>query len=257
MSDLSTATVFVTGATSGFGAATARRFAKDGARLVLCGRRSDRLAAMKAELPVPVLPLILDVRNRNAVAQAFASLPADFAKIDVLVNNAGLALGLEKAPEANLDDWETMIDTNVKGVVYCTRAVLPGMVERRRGHIINISSVACSYPYSGGNVYGATKSFVTTFSLNLKAELLGTPVRVTNIEPGLCETEFSLVRFKGDAQRASSAYADAVPLTADDIAECIRWAAALPPDVNINRIEVMPLCQGPERLATYRGKVLP
>jgi 3-hydroxy acid dehydrogenase/malonic semialdehyde reductase len=253
MTDLSSATVFITGATAGFGAATARLFAKQGARLVLCGRRTDRLEALRAELLTPVHVVTLDVRQRQAVAEAVASLPPDFAAIDILVNNAGLALGLLGAPEADLDDWETMIDTNNKGLVYCTRAVLPGMVARNRGHIINIGSVAGSYPYAGGNVYGATKAFVDQFTLNLRADLLGTAVRATVIDPGLAETEFSLVRFKGDATRASDLYSGTQPLTGDDIAECIRWVASLPAHVNINQIEVMPVCQAPTRLEVHRG----
>lgn len=237
-------TVFITGATSGFGAAAARRFAAAGARLVICGRRADRLEALTAELgPTPVRALTLDVRDRAAVQGAIAALPAPFGDIDVLVNNAGLALGLEPAHKASLDDWERMVDTNIKGLMYCTRAVLPGMVARDRGHIINLGSIAGSYPYPGGNAYGGTKAFVLQFSLNLRADLYGTAVRVTDIEPGLCETEFSLVRFHGDATRAAKVYEGTTPLTADDVAECIFWSAALPAHVNINRIEVMPVSQ--------------
>jgi NADP-dependent 3-hydroxy acid dehydrogenase YdfG len=252
MTDLSAATVFITGATSGFGAASARRFAKDGAKLVLLGRRSDRLQALKDELPVPAHILTLDVRNRQAVTEAFASLPSEFAEIDVLINNAGLALGLEMAPKTSLDDWDAMIDTNIKGLMYCTRSALPGMVERKRGHIINLGSVAGTYPYPGGNVYGGTKAFVKQFSLNLRAELLGSKVRVTNIEPGMCETEFSVVRFGGDLSRAESVYAGMQPLSADEIAECIHWVAALPANVNINALEVMPVDQAFSPFAVHR-----
>lgn len=252
MTDLSTATVFITGATSGFGAAAARRFAKDGARLVLLGRRADRLAALKAELAVPVHVLTLDIRNRQAVTEAFATLPAEFSKLDVLLNNAGLALGLEMAPKTDLDDWDAMVDTNIKGLMYCTRSALPGMVERKRGHIINLGSVAGTYPYPGGNVYGGTKAFVEQFSLNLRAELLGSKVRVTNIAPGMCETEFSTVRFKGDAAKAGNVYAGMQPLSADDIAECIHWVAALPAHVNINELEVMPVDQAFSPFAVHR-----
>ncbi len=246
-------TVFVTGATAGFGAAIARRFAKEGAKLILCGRRTERLEELKAELaPTPVHIITLDVRDRDAVAAAVAALPADFAAIDVLVNNAGLALGLEPAQRANLDDWDTMIDTNIKGLTYVTRAVLPGMVERKRGHVLNLGSVAGTYPYPGGNAYGGTKAFVEQFSLNLRADLSGTGVRVTNIAPGMAETEFSLVRFKGDQQRSDNVYAGSHPLQADDIAECVYWAAALPAHVNINHIEVMPTSQSFSAFAVHR-----
>lgn len=255
-SPLSGSTVFITGASSGFGAAAARLFARDGARLVLAARRADRLQALKDELQalVPVHVVALDVRDRQAVADAFANLPAEFATIDVLVNNAGLALGLENAPKANLDDWDSMIDTNIKGLAYCTRAALPGMVERKRGHVINIGSVAGSYPYPGGNVYGGTKAFVEQFSLNLRAELLGSNVRVTVIEPGMCETEFSLVRFKGDEGKADSVYAGMTPLSAEDIANTIHWVASLPAHVNINILEVMPVEQANGGFAVHRAK---
>lgn len=243
MTDLSSMTVFVTGATSGFGEAIARRFAQAGARLIICGRRADRLEKLAGELGVPVHAIILDVRDRAAVEQAVAALPADFAAIDVLVNNAGLALGLEPAPQAKLDDWDTMVDTNIKGLTYVTRAVLPGMVARKRGHVVNMGSVAGTYPYPGGNVYGGTKAFVEQFSLNLRADLSGSNVRVTNIAPGLAETEFSEVRFKGNKSKAAAVYAGTQPLTSADIAECVFWAASLPAHVNINHIEVMATCQ--------------
>ncbi|HIJ63827.1 MAG TPA: SDR family oxidoreductase [Rhodospirillaceae bacterium] len=252
MTDLSASTVFITGASSGFGAATARRFAADGARLVIAARRADRLQALKAELTVPVHILQLDLRDRGAVAAAVAGLPAEFAAIDVLVNNAGLAAGLEPAHKASLDDWDLMVDTNIKGLMYCTRAVLPGMVERKRGHIINIGSVAGAYPYPGGNTYGGTKAFVEQFSLNLRNDILGSNVRVTNIAPGMCETEFSLVRFKGDADKAASVYKGIKPLSADDIAECIHWVAALPRHVNINILEVMPVNQAFAGFSVHR-----
>ncbi|HLN24286.1 MAG TPA: SDR family NAD(P)-dependent oxidoreductase [Patescibacteria group bacterium] len=253
MTDLSSLTVFITGATSGFGTAIARRFATDGARLILSGRRGKRLEALKAELSaVPVHTVVLDVRDRDAVAQAFAALPAAFAAIDVLVNNAGLALGLEPAQRAELDDWDTMVDTNIKGVMYCTRAALPGMVERKRGHVITIGSVAGYYPYQGGNAYGATKAFVDQFAMNLRADVAGTGVRVTNVAPGLSESEFSLVRFKGDADRAAAFYERTQPLTPEDVAECVHWTAALPAHVNINRIEVMPTVQAFSPLSVWR-----
>ena len=247
-------TVLVTGATAGFGAAIARRFAAEGARLVICGRRTDRLEALKTDLAVPVHAAPLDVRDRAAVAAFIDGLPADFRQIDVLVNNAGLALGLEPANNADLDDWDTMVDTNLKGLMYMTRAVLPGMVARNTGHVVNISSVAGTYPYPGGNMYGATKAAVSQFSLNLLADLVKTKVRVTNIEPGLCGgSEFSQVRFHGDAEKAAKVYDGTTPLTAEDVAEAVYWAASLPAHVNINRIEMMPVCQAPGGLTVFRG----
>jgi 3-hydroxy acid dehydrogenase/malonic semialdehyde reductase len=237
-------TVFVTGASAGFGEAITRRFAADGARVVASARRSDRIEELAKELGRGVLPLALDVQDRAAVADAVSSLPAEFAEIDVLVNNAGLAKGLEPAPEADLDDWDQMIDTNCKGLTYCTRAILPGMVARGRGHVINLGSTAGTYPYPGGNVYGATKAFVHQFSLNLRSDLHGTGVRVTCVEPGLCGgTEFSVVRFRGDQERAGSLYDRVQPLDAGDVSEAVHWAASLPPHVNINVIEMMPVAQ--------------
>ena len=238
-------TAFITGATSGFGAACARRFAEHGWRLILCGRRWPRLEALQTELAVrvPVHAFPLDVRDETAVNAALAALPAEFAEVDLLLNNAGLALGLEPAHRCEMSDWQTMIDTNIKGVLYCTRALLPGMVERRRGHIINIGSVAGNYPYPGGNVYGGTKAFVKQFSRNLRADLLGTRVRVTNIEPGMAESEFSLVRFKGDDGKAAQVYQNVQPLQPDDIADTVFWVATRPEHVNINRVELMPVCQ--------------
>lgn len=246
-------TVLVTGATAGFGAAIARRFAKEGARLVICGRRMDRLEALKSQLTTPVHAESLDVRDRAAVAAFVEGLPQDFRDIDLLVNNAGLALGLEPAQNADLDDWETMIDTNLKGLMYMTRAILPGMVQRNRGHVVNISSVAGTYPYPGGNMYGATKAAVTQFSLNLIADLVKTKVRVTNIEPGMCGgSEFSVVRFQGDADKAAKVYEGTTPLTAEDIADAVYWAASVPAHVNINRIEMMPICQASAAFAVHR-----
>lgn len=236
---------FITGATSGFGAACARRFAADGWRLVLCGRRQERLEAVQTEVAeaVPVHAFPLDVRDEAAVNAAVAALPTEFAEIDLLVNNAGLALGLEPAHRCDMEDWQRMVDTNIKGLIYCTRAVLPGMVARDRGHIVNIGSVAGTYPYPGGNVYGATKAFVKQFSLNLRADLLGTRVRVTNIEPGLAESEFSLVRFKGDDTKAARTYEGTQPLRPEDIADIVHWVATRPAHVNLNSVEVMPVCQ--------------
>ena len=243
MTSFQPGTVFVTGASSGFGAAVARRFATAGARIVAAARRADRLKDLAAELGPRVLTVRLDVRDRSAVAETVAGLPQEFAQVDVLVNNAGLALGLNPAQDADLDDWDQMIDTNCKGLVYCTRAILPGMVARRRGHVINLGSVAGSYPYPGGNVYGGTKAFVHQFSLNLRSDLHGTRVRVTCVEPGMADTEFSTVRFSGDRAKADAVYAGMQPMTADDIAESIYWAATLPEHVNVNTIELMATAQ--------------
>lgn len=236
-------TVLVTGATAGFGEAICRRFIKEGARVIATGRRAERLAALKKDLGAACHTAELDVRKRGTAEKILASLPPKFAAIDVVVANAGLALGLQPAQQADLDDWDTMIDTNVKGLVYTVRAALPGMISRGRGHVVLLGSVAGDHPYPGGNVYGATKAFVKQFALNLKADLLGTPVRVTNVEPGLAETEFSLVRFKGDAGKAKAPYAGLSPLTAEDIAETVFWSCTLPAHVNVNRLELMPVGQ--------------
>lgn len=236
---------FITGATAGFGAAIARRFVREGHKVVAAGRRKERLEALAKELGSAAWTVELDVRNREGVMKAFAGLPPGFAEVDVLVNNAGLALGLEPAQAASLDDWDTMVDTNVKGLMYCTRAALPGMVARNRGHIVNIGSVAAMYPYPGGNVYGASKAFVHQFSLNLRADVHGTAVRVTDVQPGMCGgTEFSEVRFRGDTARASKVYEGvAAPLSAEDIAEAVYWVASRPAHVNVNAIEIMPVAQ--------------
>jgi 3-hydroxy acid dehydrogenase/malonic semialdehyde reductase len=247
-------TAFVTGASNGFGAAIVRRFAAEGVRVVALARRQDRLAGLAAELGDSVLPVRLDVRDRAAVQDVVAGLPAEFAEIDVLVNNAGLAKGLNPAQEADLDDWEEMIDTNCKGLVYCTRTILPGMVERHRGHVVNLGSVAGTYPYPGGNVYSATKAFVHQFSLNLRSDLHGTGVRVTSVEPGLSgETEFSTVRFGGDQGKADAVYAGTQPLVPADIAEAVYWVVSQPAHVNINTIEMMPVTQSFAPFQVYRG----
>jgi len=253
MSERATPTlVAITGASGGFGSAIAKRYAALGCRLVLTGRRIDALHALRDTLDVPTHLVVFDVRDRQATEAAFASLPPDFSDLDILVNNAGLALGQEPAAQASLDDWETMIDTNDKGLVTCTRLVLPGMIARRRGHIVNIGSTAGNYPYPGGNVYCASKAFVKQFSLALRADLQGTGVRVTNIEPGMVETDFSLVRFKGDSEKASRVYADTTPLTADDVAEAVVWATTLPARFNVNRMEIMPTTQAFGPLAVHR-----
>jgi 3-hydroxy acid dehydrogenase/malonic semialdehyde reductase len=256
MIDPATMTVFITGASSGFGAATARQFAERGARVIASARRVDRVLGIRDLLPVlfkdNLLAVELDVRDKNAVDQTIESLPEGFDKIDVLVNNAGLALGMGPAHTADMDDWEGMIDTNIKGLMYCTRAILPGMVERDRGHVINLGSVAGSYPYPGGNIYGASKAFVHQFSLNLRADLIGHQVRVTSVEPGMAETEFTEVRLKGDAAKAKTVYQGMQPATADDIADVIRYVATTPAHVNINRIEIMPVQQAFQAFAVHR-----
>jgi 3-hydroxy acid dehydrogenase / malonic semialdehyde reductase len=243
MTSTQPSTVFVTGASSGFGAAIARRFAASGARVIASARRAERLKDLAAELGPSVLPVTLDVRDRAAVFAAVSDLPGEFAGIDVLVNNAGLALGQDAAPTADLDDWDQMVDTNCKGLAYVTRAVLPGMVGRRKGHVINLGSVAGTYPYPGGNAYGGSKAFVHQFSLALRSDLHGTGVRVTCVEPGLADTEFSTVRFHGDKARADAVYTGMQPLTAADIAESVYWTATLPSHVNVNVIELMATAQ--------------
>jgi 3-hydroxy acid dehydrogenase/malonic semialdehyde reductase len=236
--------VLITGATSGFGAEMARKFATHGHKVIATGRRKERLDALAAEGGPSILPIEMDVSSKASIEKALAALPAGWKEIDVLINNAGLALGINPAHKASLEEWETMIDTNCKGLVMVTRLVLPDMVARGRGTVINIGSVAGAYPYPGGNVYGATKAFVDQFTLNLRADLVGTGVRATNIAPGLCGgTEFSNVRLKDDAA-AAKVYEGTVPLTARDIAESAYWIATLPPHVNINYIEMMPTCQG-------------
>jgi 3-hydroxy acid dehydrogenase/malonic semialdehyde reductase len=245
--------VLVTGATAGFGAAIARRFADDGARVIAAGRRIDQLAPLQADFGAAVYALALDIRDRAAVTAAIDGLPSDFAAIDLLVNNAGLALGLGPAHEAQLDDWDTMVDTNVKGLLYVTHAVLAGMVARNRGHIVNLGSTAAHFPYPGGNVYGATKAFVYQLSLNLRADLLGTAVRVTDIEPGLVGgTDFSTIRFKGDRAKADALYEGTTPLSPEDIADAVHWVATRPAHVNINSVQLMPVCQAFGPLAVKR-----
>ncbi|WFQ80592.1 bifunctional NADP-dependent 3-hydroxy acid dehydrogenase/3-hydroxypropionate dehydrogenase YdfG [Xenorhabdus sp. SF857] len=245
--------VFVTGATSGFGEAIARKFITHGSIVIATGRRKDRLDQLKNELGENFHPIQLDVRNRTAIEQTVQQLSDSLRNVDVLVNNAGLALGLEPAHQANPDDWETMIDTNTKGLVNMTRALLPNMVQANHGHIINIGSTAANWPYAGGNVYGATKAFVKQFSLGLRADLHGKNIRVTDIEPGLVEgTEFSHVRFKGNQEKVDKTYAGADALTADDIAEAVFWVANLPSRVNINTLEMMPVCQSFAGLSVYR-----
>jgi len=237
-----TKTILISGATAGFGAATARRFIAAGWRVIGTGRRADRLDALKAELGERFHGATFDITDEAAMAAALAALPADFAKIDVLLNNAGLALGTKPAPQTKLSDWKTMIGTNVTGLVTLTHHLLPGLIERR-GAIVNIASVASNWPYAGGNVYGGTKAFVRQFSLGLRSDLQGTGVRVTSIEPGLCESEFTLVRNGGDKAAYDALYGGADPLQPQDIADTVFWVATLPAHVNINSLEIMPVSQ--------------
>lgn len=243
--------VFITGATGDFGKAFVKRFAALGCKLVLHGRDQSKVDALCKEYK-NAHGAVFDITDKRAMKAAIDSLPADFKNIDLLINNAGLALGLEKAYEANEEDWETMIDVDVKGLALMTRLILPGMAARKSGHIINIGSTAGNYAYAGGNVYGAAKAFVKQFSLNLRADLIGTNIRVTNLEPGQVETQFSTVRFKGDKDRAGKVYANTKSLTAEDVAEAVVWAATLPPHMNINRIEIMPTAQSFAGLSVER-----
>lgn len=246
--------VFITGASAGFGAEMARTFVSHGHRVVLAARRTDRIAGLASELGEAALAVTLDVTSRASIEAALAGLPPAWRQIDVLINNAGLALNTAPAHEVPLEDWDTMIATNCQGLVTMTRKVLPDMVARGSGLVINIGSVAGHYPYPGGNVYGATKAFVEQFTLNLRADLVGTGVRATNIAPGLCGgTEFSNVRFKGDDSAAAKVYENTQPLTAKDIADTAYWIATLPPHVNVNSIELMPTCQGFSPFNVKRG----
>jgi 3-hydroxy acid dehydrogenase/malonic semialdehyde reductase len=248
-----TLTVLITGASAGFGQAMTRRFVRDGHRVIACARRTERLHDLARELGAAVLPVTLDVTDSAAVAALPGSLPDAWQEVDVLVNNAGLALGLDPAYSAKLSDWDTMIATNIIGLVHVTRALLPGMVARNRGHVVNLGSTAGSYPYPGGHVYGASKAFVKQFTLNLKTDLVGTNVRVTDIEPGLVGgSEFSNVRF-GDDSKAAAVYAGTVPLNPEDIAESVSWVVHLPQHMNVNRMELMPTCQSPGPLTVKRA----
>jgi serine 3-dehydrogenase (NADP+) len=246
-------TAMITGATSGFGAASVRRFAKAGWRIIATGRRADRLESLAKELGadnVHVAPF--DMRKREAIEAALAALPVPFRDIDLLINNAGLALGTAPAQNASLDQWNQMIETNITGLVTLTHQLVSTLIARK-GAIINISSVAASYPYPGGNVYGGTKAFVSQFSLGLRSDLHGTGVRVTSVEPGMAQTEFTLVRTKGNQEASDKMYKDANPMTAEDIAETLFWIASLPPHMNINRIELMPVNQSFSPFQIHRG----
>ena len=233
-------TILITGATSGFGKACAEYFAVQGWQMILTGRRIKRLEQLQDQLGAAVQQIIpLDVRDREQVFEQLGSLK----KVDVLLNNAGLALGLEPSWKVDINDWDTMVDTNIKGLMYCTRALLPQMVERNNGHIVNIGSTAGSWPYPGGNTYGGTKAFVQQFSRNLRADLINTRVRVTNVAPGMAESEFSNVRFKGDDEQAAKVYQGTEALRPEDIAETVFWIVNRPAHVNINAIELMPVDQ--------------
>lgn len=242
-------TVMITGASSGFGLATAELFAAKGHKVIATARRFERLQALQQKFPDQIHIIQLDVTSKQQIKNAIEQLPVSFQKVDVLVNNAGLALGLSPAHEADLADWDQMVETNIKGLYLMTRKILPSMVARKSGHIINIGSIAGNYAYPGGNAYGATKAFVKQFSRNLRADLLGTQIRVTNIEPGLAETEFSVVRFHGDKDKADKVYENTEALTAKDIAEAVVWAFEQPQHVNINSIELMPTSQAWSALA--------
>lgn len=237
-----TRTVLITGATAGFGAASARRFAREGWNVIGTGRRAERLQGLKDELGDAFHPAIFDVTDETAMLAAIAALPEKFKGVDLLINNAGLALGTAAAPNTSLDEWKTMINTNVTALVTLTHHLLPVLIERK-GAIINLASVAATYPYTGGNVYGGTKAFVRQFSLGLRSDLHGKGVRVTSIEPGMCETEFTLVRTGGNKEASDNLYRGANPLKAEDIAETLYWVASLPPHMNINTLEMMPVHQ--------------
>ncbi|MDG6093745.1 SDR family NAD(P)-dependent oxidoreductase [Acetobacter sp. AN02] len=251
--DMTSITALVTGATAGFGHAVAERLIRDGYRVIVTGRRTGRLEALRDTFGEAVLPFTLDMTDTAALKALPDSLPSGWQEVDVLVNNAGLALGLDPAQTASFQDWETMIATNVTGLALITRALLPGMVARNRGHIVSLGSTAGRYPYPGANVYGASKAFVAQFMDNLRADLLGTRIRATCLEPGLCGgSEFSSVRL-GDDSKAAEVYAGTQPIVPEDIAEAVSWVLSLPAHVNINHMEMMPVCQASAGLAVKRN----
>lgn len=245
-------TVLITGATSGIGLAIVNKFNQEGFKLVLCGRRQERLEIIKKGLSVPCHTLCLDVRDYSNLTNVLQDLPEDFSSIDILINNAGLALGLEPAYEADLEDWNIMVDTNIKGLMGYTHAILPQMVKENKGHIINIGSIAGVNPYLGGNVYGGTKAFVHQFSANLRNDLLGSKIHVTVVSPGMVETEFFYNRFKGNKEREKKLFEGVKALDPADIAEIVFWVCQVPPHVNINMVEVMPICQAPGNTSPKR-----
>jgi NADP-dependent 3-hydroxy acid dehydrogenase YdfG len=252
MLDPRTFTVLVTGATSGIGAAACRRFAGAGARVIATGRRTDRLEALRHELGEACHTVTLDVRDRRAVEAAVAGLPEAFRAVNVLVANAGHGRGMVPAQDADLDEWDDMVATNINGLLYTVHALLPAMIARDEGHIVLVGSIAGDYPYPAGNVYGGSKAFTKQFALGLRADVLGHNVRVTNIEPGMTETDFMLVRFGGDQQRRDKVYEGVIPMTPDDVAETIFWSCILPRHVNINRMQMQPVMQAFGPIATKR-----
>lgn len=243
-------TILITGASSGFGKATAEVLASAGYRLILVARRNELLEKLKHDLKTDVFVASLDITNKTTVAKFFEELPKEYKNIDVLINNAGLARGLDAAQDAQIEDWEEMVDINIKGLLYMTREVLEAMKKKNNGHVVNIGSIAGTVPYKAGNVYGASKAFVRQFSRNLRADLFGTDIKVTNIEPGIAETEFSIVRFKGDTEKAKKVYEGTRALEAIDIANTIKWVIEQPLRVNIDNIEIMPIDQ------TFGGMVI-
>ena len=248
--------VLITGASSGFGEACARLFATGDVSLILLARRERKLIELAQSLPLAEKDfhiIAADLRDAEQITEAMSGLPSEFSAVDILINNGGLALGMSAAQEADLDDWEAMVDTNIKGLIRMTRLILPGMLERDRGHIVNIGSIAGSWPYPGGNAYCGTKAFVQQFSRSLRADLLASAIRVSNIDPGMAETEFSQVRMHGNVDKAEAVYKDTKPLLAEDIANIIHWVTAVPDHVNINSLEVMPTCQAWGPLAVHRG----
>ncbi|MEH1839368.1 MAG: SDR family oxidoreductase [Nostoc sp.] len=256
MTSLENQIILITGASSGIGTACARIFAGAGAKLILAARRLERLQqladTLSKEFGIEIHLLQLDVRDRSAVEEAISTLPSAWSDIDILINNAGLSRGLDKLHEGSFQDWEDMIDTNVKGLLYVSRYVVPGMVSRDRGHVVNLGSIAGHQTYPGGNVYCATKAAVTAISEGLKQDLLGTRVRVTSVDPGMVETEFSNVRFHGDAERANKVYQGVTPLTADDVADVIFFCVTRSPHVNINEVVLMPVDQASATLVNRR-----
>lgn len=245
-------TALVTGASAGFGMAISKRLVEDGYKVIAVARRKDRLDRIAHDHQGKIFPLEMDVTDCDGIASKLDQLPESFRQIDVLVNNAGLALGVNAIPDISLKDWDQMIRTNVVGLIHLTQQVIGGMLKRDKGHIVSLGSIAGTYPYRGGNVYGATKAFVRQFMLNLKTDLLGTALRVTNIEPGLCGgTEFSEIRL-GDQDKGREVYTGTTPLTAEDIAETVSWVVGLPAHVNVNRIELMPVCQAPGGVSVVR-----